>query len=77
MISDKEALELLLRDKRKDLMAYMVQEWLLQREHANPQKMGKMQAEEMLGTYQTAVKNIELQINSIIEYAKTIGLTLD
>lgn len=77
MKSDKEILQEIYKDKQKELMLSRIQEWLYQREYADPQKMGKSAAEEGLAIYQKQIKHIEQQIVALESFAEVLKLTLD
>jgi len=76
MISDREALLEIYHGKQKELMLARVQEFLYQREYANPKKIGKSQAEEGIAIYQKNMKHLREQLTAIEGFAETLKLRL-
>ena len=77
MKSDRDILIQIYEDKQKELMMSRIQNWLYLREYADPQKMGKSQAEEGAATYQKNMKYLEEQLVAIKGFAETLKLTLE
>ena len=76
MKSDREILTEIYHDKQKEFMLSKIQNWLYTREYANPQKIGKQQAEDGMAAYQKNIKHVEDQLVAIKSFAESLGLEI-
>ena len=75
-MNEAELIKALIRKHEEDLMACKIQEWMYQREYADPKNITKGQAEQNLGLYQTRIKGIEHGIEAIKLYAREKNIEL-
>lgn len=60
----------LIHDKEKELASCVVQEWIYQREAADPKNITKAKAMDGLAIYQTRIKSLEQHIEILKLYLK-------
>ena len=73
-LSDKENIDLIIKDREQKLMEMRVQEWTYQREVADPKNISKALATEHVATFQKRIRYLKEEIELYWQYKENYDL---